>query len=118
MNDLPGNDNTRDDANPRPESIRPWQDQIAEMRQTRRSQFLRLSRKMLNHLCSIGLSSAQKMLTEFDDAASPDANIPGTRLNLEDSPLLSGAPFELAAEFLGDDEINERLKALGYLADD
>ncbi len=109
MVDLPSMNNTPEEAEPRPENIRPWQDQIAEMRQTRRKHFLRVSRKMLNHLCAIGLSSAQKMLTEFDAAAAPDVNVPGTRLNLEESPLMSGAPFELAAEFLGDDEINLRL---------
>ncbi len=98
-----------DEEDPHQENIRPWQDQIAEMRETRRKQFLRVSRKMLNHLCAIGLNSAQKLLAEFDAAASPDAKMPGTRMNLEESPLMSGEPFELAAEYLGDEEINLRL---------
>ena len=50
--------NTPEEAEPRPENIRPWQDQIAEMRQTRRKHFLRVSRKMLNHLCSLGIAEA------------------------------------------------------------
>ncbi|MCB1181856.1 nucleotidyltransferase domain-containing protein [bacterium] len=91
-----------------------WRDRIDEMRRTRRKQFLRVSRKMLNHLCSIGLSGAQQMLAEFDDAQSGvsvrDGNAPGFRLDLEGSPLFSGAPFELAAEFLGDEEIEQRLE--------
>ncbi len=93
-----------------------WRRMIEKMRQTRRKQFLRVSRKMLNHLCSIGLSSAQRMLAEADGAVgSPDAessggsNVPGARVRLEDSPLMSGAPFELATEFLGDDEIAQRV---------
>jgi len=96
----------------RADTVRPWREQIAEMRKTRRKQFLRVSRKMLNHLCSIGLGPAQQMLAEFD-AADPaggaTGNVPGAKLKLEDSPFMSGAPFELAADFLGDEEIDQRL---------
>ena len=61
MSELPGRDNKPDGAVQRPDPPLPWRDQIDEMRKTRRKQFLRVSRKMLNHLCAIGLSSAQKM---------------------------------------------------------
>ncbi|MCK9995847.1 MAG: nucleotidyltransferase domain-containing protein [Candidatus Krumholzibacteria bacterium] len=93
-----------------------WRQLIEKMRKTRGNQFLRVSRKMLNHLCSIGLSRAQQMLAEVDGAidlpdisSSGGANVPGARVRLEDSPLMSCGPFELAAEFLGDDEITERV---------
>ncbi len=93
-----------------------WRTMIDEMRRTRGSQFLRVSRKMLNHLCSIGLTGAQDMLAEVEGAGAPadapahaGANVPGARVRLEDSPLMTGAPFELAAEFLGDEEITERV---------
>ena len=44
------------------------------MRQAHPNQFLRISRKMLNHLCSIGLDQAQRMLDEVD-APLDDANV-------------------------------------------
>ena len=40
---------------------------------------------------------------------TPAANVPGATGPLEDSPLMTGAPFELAAEYLGDEEITERI---------
>jgi len=87
----------------------PWRQQIKQMRETRRKQFLRVSRKMLNHLCSIGLTGAQQMLAEFDEVSGPIGSVPASRVDVEQSPLLSGAPFDLAAEYLGDDEIEQRL---------
>jgi pyruvate,water dikinase len=93
-----------------------WRNLIDQMRGTHANQFLRISRKMLNHLCSIGLKDAQRMLAETEgpsgSASSPStggANVPGARVRLEHSPLMTGAPFELACEFLGDDEITERV---------
>ena len=41
-----------------------WRRMIDKMRRKHPKRFLRISRKMLNHLCSIGLSSAQQMLAE------------------------------------------------------
>lgn len=93
-----------------------WRRLIDGMRRDHPKQFLRISRKMLNHLCSIGLTGAQQMLAEVEGSVdSPVAwspggsNVPGARVRLEDSPLMSCGPFELAAEFLGDDEITERI---------
>jgi predicted nucleotidyltransferase len=82
------------------------------MRETRRTQYLRVSRKMLNHLCSIGLPQAQAMLAEIDASNDQDrqgANAPGERRSLEASALMEGAPFELATEYLGDEEITSRI---------
>jgi hypothetical protein len=93
-----------------------WRKLIEGMRRARPNQFLRISRKMLNHLCSIGLTDAQRMLAEVEGSTGPastpasgGANVPGARIRLEDSPLMTGAPFELAGGFLGDDEIIERI---------
>jgi predicted nucleotidyltransferase len=87
-----------------------WRRLIDEMRGAHPNQFLRISRKMLNHLCSVGLTGAQKMLAEVEGAAVPGgANVPGARVKLEDSPLMTGAPFELADQFLGGEEITERI---------
>ncbi len=85
------------------------------MRETRGKQFLRVSRKMLNHLVSIGIEEAVTRLAEIDEAETgaaggSDANSPGTRISLENSFLMQGGPFALAAEYLGDDEILTRLK--------
>jgi len=96
------------------DSVSGWRDMLDKMRETHGNQFLRVSRKMLNHLCSIGLGDAQKMLAEVEDATAdhgPRAtNVPGARVKLDESPLMSGAPFELASDFLGDDEICERIQ--------
>jgi len=93
-----------------------WRRMIDKMRRKHPKRFLRISRKMLNHLCSIGLSSAQQMLAEVEGSDDPldasshgGSNVPGARVRLEDSPLMSCGPFDLAAEFLGDDEITERV---------
>ncbi|MBK8165711.1 MAG: pyruvate, phosphate dikinase [bacterium] len=107
----------------------PWRELLDVIRQGRGRQFVRVSRKMLNHLCSIGLSEAQVMLAEVDTgpagaarrearpgARRPDVErphqtkVPGTRLPLEQSPLMTGAPFDLAARYLPDEEISERLQ--------
>ncbi len=93
-----------------------WRRMIDQMRKTHPSQFLRVSRKMLNYLCSVGLTWAQKMLAEVEGPSGPGGpaatwggNVPGARVKLENSPLMTGAPFELAVEFLGDEEITERM---------
>ncbi len=84
------------------------------MRETRGKQFLRVSRKMLNHLVSIGLDEAVTMLAEIDAAETgaaggSESNSPGTRISLENSFLMQGGPFALASQYLGDEEILTRL---------
>ncbi len=96
------------------ENLPEWRHLIADMRKTRGKQFLRVSRKMLNHLVSIGLDEAIAMLAEIDEAetgaaGSSESNSPGARLSLENSLLMQGVPFELACDYLGDDEILTRL---------
>ena len=93
-----------------------WRRLIDQMRNIHPNQFLRVSRKMLNHLCSVGLTGAQKMLAEVEGSSGPGGastggggNVPGARVRLENSPLMTGAPFDLASDFLGDEEITERV---------
>ncbi len=96
----------------------PWRELLDVIRQGRGRQFVRVSRKMLNHLCSIGLSEAQGMLAEVDpggglsrgEGQGGAGKMPGTRVPLEHSPLMTGAPFDLAARYLPDEEISERLQ--------
>ncbi len=85
------------------------------MRETRGKQFLRVSRKMLNHLVSIGLEEAVTRLAEIDEAETgaaggSESNSPGTKISLENSFLMRGGPFQLASEYLGDEEILTRLR--------
>ena len=89
-----------------------WRDDLAEIRRSHGKQYLRINRKMLNHLCSIGLPGSRKMLAEVDVNAVDDSgpNMPGPQEDLDQSPLMVGAPFELATEYLGGDEILERLR--------
>ncbi|RKX47500.1 MAG: pyruvate, phosphate dikinase [Verrucomicrobia bacterium] len=79
--------------------------------------YLRVSRKMLNHLCSLGIQEAQGLLSTGDpgsinpdDFEFGDSNIPGTRHALDESVLLDGQPFEVASEHLGPDEILRKLR--------
>lgn len=92
-----------------------WCSLVAQMRETRGKQFLRVSRKMLNHLVSIGLDEAVTRLAEIDEAETGAAggnasNSPGTKISLENSFLMQGGPFQLASQYLGDDEILTRLR--------
>ncbi len=90
-----------------------WRDLLLEMKSGRPHQYQRISRRMLNHLCSIGLKEAQQMLSEIDQSPAADqldrANVPEARVSIADSALMSGAPFELADKYLGETEIRMRL---------
>ena len=88
-----------------------WRELVADLRRDRYKKFLRLSRKMVNHLVSIGLDQAQAMLEEIEGAYNDDgtwreSNVPGTRISLEDSLLMSDAPFDLPSQYLSDDEFH------------
>jgi pyruvate, water dikinase len=91
-----------------------WCSLIARMKETRGKQFLRVSRKMLNHLVSIGLEDAVTMLAEIDEAETgaagrTESNSPGTRISLENEFFMRGGPFQLASQYLGEKEILTRL---------
>ena len=92
-----------------------WRELLADIRQKRGKMFLRISRKMLNHLCSIGLAEAQQMLIDSDSGDDrPEeycvGNVPGIRRPLEGSVLMTGAPFDLAARNLADEDILARIQ--------
>ncbi|MFH2051909.1 MAG: PEP/pyruvate-binding domain-containing protein [bacterium] len=104
-----------------PRTDQDWRTILEEMRSDRPRQYLRISRRMLNHLCSIGLTGAQKLLGEIDRGAATQtdedrdrSNVPGARVAIEETPLMTGAPFALAEEYLGDDEILSRLQKWLY----
>ncbi len=88
-----------------------WQVVMDLLRETDDSLFLRISRKMLNFLCSIGIAEAQTMLRELDldfeylETSMGEVNVPGELLPTDRSLLLTGEPFELAAKYISGDEI-------------
>ncbi len=90
-----------------------WRALLAEMKSDRPPQYQRISRRMLNHLCAIGLKEAQQMLAEIDQGPAAGrtdrANVPEAKVSIADSALMSGAMFQLAEKYLGEDEIRTRL---------
>lgn len=88
-----------------------WWEPMRLLRRTDRTLYLRIARKMVNHLAWRGLEGAHDLLqtstqrNEQQIDAGADSNVPTPVRPLDESPLLSGRPFELAAESLPDEEI-------------
>jgi len=85
-----------------------WQVIIDLLRETDDSLFLRVSRKMLNFL---GISEAQTMLQQIDKEYDPqefgtgETNVPEAWSASDNSLLLDGGPFRLAAKYITGEEI-------------
>ncbi|MBU1074031.1 nucleotidyltransferase domain-containing protein [bacterium] len=97
-----------------PAAVRDWRALLADIRVSSGKRYPRISRKMLNYLCSIGIAEAQRMLsiidkTERDAAGQVNSNVPGLRISSKGAVLLSGAIFDLAAEHLDDEEIKTQI---------
>jgi predicted nucleotidyltransferase len=95
-----------------PPEARAWRAPIELLRRTDRDLFLRVARRLTNHLCWIGVDAAQELLQQTygrslgeDDELTGETNFPGRTRTFDLSRLLSGEPFELASEALGDDQI-------------
>ncbi len=70
----------------------------------------RIGRKMLNHLCAMGVAEAQEVLHRMESADREGRdNAPALRLDLEEVAL-PGRPFKLAALHLTDAEILSRIQ--------
>ncbi len=88
-----------------------WQVIIDLLRETDDSLFLRISRKMLNFLCSIGISESQAMLQQIDKEYDPEelgtgeTNVPEAFSATDNTLLLDGGPFRLAAKYITGEEI-------------
>ena len=89
-----------------------WQGPIDLLRRTDRDLYVRIARKMVNHLCWMGVEGAQDLLQQTFTSPSPsgaataaDGNVPSPAQGFDASPLLGGRPFEVAAAHLGDDEV-------------
>ncbi len=93
-----------------------WREPMRLLRRTDRTLYLRIARKMVNHLAWMGLEGAHDLLQtstheieqEIDIGA--DSNVPAPVRPRDDSPLLSGRPFEFAAKNLPDEEILELIQ--------
>jgi len=88
-----------------------WRGPIELLRRSDRDLYLRIARKMVNHLVWAGVEGARSLLHEAyggdgaDDAMTGEVNVPGRIRALDESVLLAGRPFELASTYLGDDEV-------------
>ncbi len=86
------------------------------IKETDEALYIRIARKMLNHLCSIGIGEAQEMLHEIDAEWDPadfeDAgrNVPEHKMQTDRWLLDTRRPFEVAARYLGADEIVTRVQ--------
>ena len=93
-----------------------WRVLVDLLRETDDALFVRIARKMLNHLCSIGIAEAQEMLREIDadwdplDAKTGEANVPEHRVETDRWLLETGRPFDVASRYLGGDEIIMRVQ--------
>jgi predicted nucleotidyltransferase len=88
-----------------------WRGPVELLRRSDRKLYLRIARKMVNHLCWAGVEGAQELLREaygddqLIDDVTGELNVPGQTRTPNESILLSGTPFELASSYLDDDEV-------------
>ncbi len=92
-----------------------WREAVRILRKTDRLLALRIGRKVVNHLCSLGLDEAQRLLAEADAVDDPSAllgesNVPAPKHALSTSILLGDEPFALAATHLGEAELLRLLR--------
>jgi len=87
-----------------------WRGSLQLLRASDKELYLRIARKMLNHLYSLGLEEAREMLNEAQIWADPDSlsgevNVAGRRHRTDRGILESDRPFELAAAHLKGEQI-------------
>ncbi|MCU0303522.1 MAG: nucleotidyltransferase domain-containing protein [Thermoanaerobaculales bacterium] len=86
-----------------------WRAPIDLLLRTDRHLYLRIARKMVNHLVSAGVDRAQDLLQEIYGYVAgendSDPNLPGRSRAINQQILLIGAPFELAVHHLGVDKV-------------
>jgi pyruvate,water dikinase len=99
-----------------PESRAEWRVALELMRDTDHNLYERMARKMLNHLCAIGVPEAREMLQQVDPGTdaetqlSGEVNVPEELGEVDRQILISGAPFDVAAAHLASEEILERVQ--------
>jgi predicted nucleotidyltransferase len=84
-----------------------WRAPIELLRRSDRELYLRIARKMVNHLVWAGVEGGQELLREIygssDEDERHDPNYPARPRTLNEQVLLEGKPFELANSYLGTD---------------
>jgi len=82
-----------------------WRAPIELLRGSDRELYLRIARKMVNHLVWAGVEGGQELLREIygssDEDERHDPNYPARPRTLNERVLLEGKPFELANTHLG-----------------
>ncbi|NMB76056.1 MAG: pyruvate, phosphate dikinase [Myxococcales bacterium] len=93
-----------------------WRGAIRLLRKTDPNLYLRISRKMMNHLCWSGITEAQREHQAAGADAGPDSlpprdeNFPQEKRSLDLGFFLSDRPFEIASHYLSDEEILSRVE--------
>jgi len=87
-----------------------WRGSLQLLRTSDRRLYLKIARKMLSHLYSLGIEDARSILQKADvlqeaDEVSGELNVPGQRHQADESVLLTDRPFEVAAEHLSGESI-------------
>ena len=94
-----------------------WQVLLDHVRRTDSDTYQRLSRRMLNLLCSLGVREAQEILATAYGLSEADTqegeeerNLPRQRARIDADLLLGNAPFELALRRLSAEEISRQVQ--------
>jgi predicted nucleotidyltransferase len=108
----------RDESAPLPNGKRAdWQVLVEHVRITDNDTYLRLARRMINLLCSLGVPEAQQILSAAygtsgrqEHEGEEERNTPRRRADVDSGLLMGGRPFTLAAEHLAADEITRQIQ--------
>ncbi|MBP6875794.1 MAG: nucleotidyltransferase domain-containing protein [Candidatus Eisenbacteria bacterium] len=91
-----------------------WRAPIHLLRESDRNLYVRLARKMLNHLYRIGVTEARSMLSSGDSVSvtgeTGEQNVPGPRREIDHLLASGDRPFELAAKHLSSSEMLSRVQ--------
>lgn len=92
-----------------------WRAPVHLLRDSDKSLYLRIARRMLNHLTRIGVEEARLLLIgsaplDNADDLTGEVNMPLRQVAPDLDVLLSDRPFELAAEHLSTEEILSRVQ--------
>ena len=94
----------------RGDSISPWRQSIQLLRASDKNLYIRIARKMLNHLYGQGVDEAKTLLQEAEVWSDPEEisgekNVPSRRHRADTELLLTDRPFEVAGAYLSADKI-------------
>ena len=90
--------------------VHTWRRLIELLQASDMSLYMRISRKMLNHLYGLGVEEARFALHEADIWSDPqeimgEVNVPGRHRRVDQALLMTEKPFELAVNHLSADTI-------------